>query len=297
MDDKLTVFVTGATGQQGGAVARILLARGHRVRALTRNPASAAAQKLAALGAVLVHGDLETSTDLAALMRGSDALFLVTTPFDAGHGAVEVTQARAGGLAAKEVGIRHVVYSSAIGAEHKSGIEHFEAKGEAEKELNALGLPLTIVAAPPFMDNVLAHWNLPFLRRGEFAMPVPRRFPMTQVAVADIGAFVVHAIEHRDELLGQRVAIASEAVSGEQMKAALEATLGRPLEYVEKSFAEIDPLLGKLFGNAGAGLPKGGARAMPPAVDIPALHARYPEVGWHTFERWAKEQDLSAALA
>ncbi len=125
--------------------------------------------------------------------------------------------------------MRHVVYSSAIGAEGQSGIEHFEAKGVAERELRALSLPLTIVASPPFMDNVVAHWNLEALRRGEFALPVPRQFPMTQVAVSDIASFVAHVIERRDAFLGERIAIASEAVSGEQMKAALERVLARPL--------------------------------------------------------------------
>jgi uncharacterized protein YbjT (DUF2867 family) len=294
---KLTVFVTGATGQQGGSLARLLLERGHAVRALTRNPDSAAARKLAAMGAEIVQGDLEGEGDLAASMRGVDALFLVTTPFDRGTGEVEVAQARTAGRAAKEAGVPHVVYSSAIGAEGKSGIEHFEAKGVAERELKQMGLPLTIVAAPPFMDNVLAAWNLPALRRGEFSMPVPRHFPMTQIAVADIGAFVAYVLERRDEFLGQRVSIASASVSGEEMKAALERVLNKPLAYVEKSFAEIDPLLGKLFGGAGSGIPKGAARAMPPSVDIPALHAQYPEIGWHDFERWAKEQDFSAVVS
>ncbi len=295
--EKLTVFVTGATGQQGGNLARLLLAQGHEVRALTRNVSSNAAQKLAAMGAELVAGDLEGDGDLVTPMRGADALFLVTTPFDKGAGAVEVTQARAGGLAAKAAGVQHVVYSSAIGAEGKSGIEHFEAKGEAELALKEMGLPLTIVAAPPFMDNVLAAWNLPALRRGEFSLPVPRHFPMTQVAVVDIAAFVAHVLAHREAFLGQRVSIASEAISGEQMKAALERALGRPLAYVEKSFAEIDPLLGRLFGGAGAFIPKGASRAMPPALDLPALHASYPAIAWHTFERWAAEQDFSGVLS
>ncbi|MEZ4298626.1 MAG: NmrA/HSCARG family protein [Polyangiaceae bacterium] len=295
--EKLTVFVTGATGQQGGHVARLLGERGHRVRALTRNGSSPAAQRLAALGADVVQGDLESEDGLADRMRGSDALFLVTTPFDRGHGAVEITQARTAGLAAKAAGVKHIVYSSAVGAEHKTGIEHFESKGEAEKALRGMDLPLTIVAAPPFMDNVLAHWNIASLRRGEFAMPVPRRFPMTQVAVADIAAFVVHAFERRGELLGQRVAIASEAVSGEQMKATLERVLGRPLEYVERSFAEIDPLLGRLFGGAGAAIGKDTPRAMPPMVDIESLRARYPEIAWHSFERWAQEQDFSQVMS
>ena len=58
MSTKRSVLVTGATGQQGGAVARALLSRGHRVKALTRKPDSDAARQLMSAGADLVTGDL-----------------------------------------------------------------------------------------------------------------------------------------------------------------------------------------------------------------------------------------------
>ncbi len=56
MSNSLSVLVTGATGKQGGALARLLLKKGHRVRALTRKPDSQAAQQLKRLGAELATG-------------------------------------------------------------------------------------------------------------------------------------------------------------------------------------------------------------------------------------------------
>ena len=50
-----TIVVAGATGRQGGAVARALLEAGWGVRALTRSPDSQAARELAATGAEVVH--------------------------------------------------------------------------------------------------------------------------------------------------------------------------------------------------------------------------------------------------
>ncbi len=308
--EKIAILVTGATGQQGGLVARRLLARGHAVRALTRNPGSPEALALAELGAEVVRGNLEDPASLAPAMAGLDAVFLVSTPFEKGA-AVEIVQAVNAGRAAKRASVAHLVYSSVIGARQKSGIEHFEAKGEAELALEALGVPLTIIGAPPFMDNVLAHWNRDALRQGRFALVVPRSFPMQQVAVADIAAFAVHALEHRSQFIGQRIDIASDAISGEAMHRVLQHVLGRELEYVETSFADIDPMLGKLFAGAGkrtgagddagsgAGDPPAPPPRMapPPAIDLPALHARYPEISWHSFESWARAQDFSEVLS
>jgi uncharacterized protein YbjT (DUF2867 family) len=300
MAKSLEVLVTGATGQQGGLVARMLLERGHKVRALTRNPSSPKAQELAQRGATLFQGDLEDRASLERALEGVDSLFLMSTPFEAGAHA-EITQAVTAAEAARARGVKHLVYSSAAGANRPTGVEHFESKGEAERRLMALDVPYTIIGPGPFMDNVLAHWALPSLEEGKFRMPVPRHFKMQQVAVVDIARFAVLVLEQRERFLGKRIDIYSDAVSGQDMADTLSRVLGRPLEYVEASFAEINPLLGKLFKDAKplARLPEGATadklpQGMPHPVDLAALHREYPEVGWHTFEAWAREQDFSA---
>ena len=69
------VLVTGATGQQGGAVARQLLSRGHKVRALTRKPQGEAAKALAGMGAEVVPGDLDDVGSLEKALRGAWGVF------------------------------------------------------------------------------------------------------------------------------------------------------------------------------------------------------------------------------
>src|SRR3954468_23031348 len=90
----LAVAVTGATGAQGGAAARALLAAGHRVRALTRDPGSPAARALLALGADMRHADFDVPASLGAALAGADSLFAVTTPFGTDT-ATEVRQGAA----------------------------------------------------------------------------------------------------------------------------------------------------------------------------------------------------------
>ncbi len=281
------MLVTGATGQQGGATARRLLEHGHKVRAVTRDPASAKAKGLAALGATLVTADL---LDLEAMTRaadGADALFAISTPFEAGVDA-EIQQAVTAAKAARAAGTAHFVYTSVAGADRKSGIEHFDSKGRAEAMIRELGLPHTFLGPAPFLDNLFAPWNLPFLRDGKFAMPLPRHFPMQQVAVVDIAAFAVLVLENKDRFLGRRIDIASDEVSGQRMFEVLNQRLTRPLEYKEMTFEQISPELGRLFSGAG----KPGTSPMP-RIDLEGLRRDYPEVGWHTFETWAATLDLS----
>src|SRR5258708_2542344 len=84
MAQELTVVATGATGKQGGAVARGLLERGHKVRAVTRDPGSSQAKSLANAGATIVAASLEDTAALAKALDGATSLFAMTTPFGGG---------------------------------------------------------------------------------------------------------------------------------------------------------------------------------------------------------------------
>src|SRR6185369_7964657 len=84
MSTKRSVLVTGATGQQGGVVARALLARGHRVKALTRHPDGDAARLLASAGAEIVAGDLFDAASVVNAATGIDSMFLMGNSYERG---------------------------------------------------------------------------------------------------------------------------------------------------------------------------------------------------------------------
>ena len=123
------ILVIGATGQQGGATARALLARGRPVHALVRDPDRPAAQSLAAQGATLVTGDLDDRESLRAAMSEVGGVFLVLSMMTgsrvspAGVAAEERRGATVAEVAA-EIGIEHLVYSSVAGADQHTGIPH-----------------------------------------------------------------------------------------------------------------------------------------------------------------------------
>ncbi len=104
---KLTVLVTGATGNQGGALTRALLRRGHHVRALTRRPDSPAAVELKRLGAEIVPGDFDDPYSLAQAAKDVDTVFALSTPFEAGVDA-ETRQGINVADAAKAAGAKHL---------------------------------------------------------------------------------------------------------------------------------------------------------------------------------------------
>ena len=125
--NKKLVLVTGATGNQGGAVARALLEEGHRVRALTRSLESPKAKKLKERGAELAQGEFDNPASLRQAAEGVDAVFAMGTPFGGGVD-VEIKQAKSLLDAAKAAGVTHLVYSSVSDADRKTEIPHFDSQ-------------------------------------------------------------------------------------------------------------------------------------------------------------------------
>ena len=138
MSQKLTVVVTGSTGNQGGAVARGLLERGHKVRAITRDPNSSQAKALVSAGATLVTASLEDTAALTRVLEGATSLFAMTTPFGGGIEA-ETRQGVAAAEAAKAAGV-HLVFTSVNSADRQTGVPHFESKYEVEKHIAKIGV-------------------------------------------------------------------------------------------------------------------------------------------------------------
>jgi uncharacterized protein YbjT (DUF2867 family) len=288
MADRLSVLVRGATGQQGGAVARVLLERGHGVRAFVRRPDSPEAKELERLGAELAEGDFEEPSTIEEAARGMGAAFVVATPFEAGT-ETEVRHGIAAADAAKAAGVGHLIYSSVASADQDTGIPHFDSKRKVEEHIEGLGVPYTTVAPVYFMENLLAPWTLPQLKEGRFPMALPSSRPLQQVAISDIAAFTAVVLENREEFVDRRVDIASDELSGERVAEVLTRVTGREIHYVELPLGQVR----QAMGEDGAGMFEWFDQ-VGYSADIDALRREHPEVGWHTFEEWANEQDWNA---
>src|SRR5215472_14400289 len=165
MSQELTVVVTGSTGKQGGAVARGLLERGHKVRAVTRDPNSSQAKLLANAGATLVAASLEDTAAIRKALEGATSLFAMTTP--SGGTDAETRQGIAAADAAKAAGV-HLVFTSIGNANRQTGIPHFDSKHKIEKHIAKIGVRAAVLAPVYFMEN---------------ATPLPPTRRLAQVAV------------------------------------------------------------------------------------------------------------------
>ncbi|MDH3284654.1 MAG: NmrA/HSCARG family protein [Acidobacteriota bacterium] len=222
------ILVIGATGRQGGAVARELIAGGHAIRAMTRNPDKPASRELARLGAAVVLGDLDDPASLARALDGAYGVFAMQDFWEHGYEA-EVRQGEALADAAQEAGVSHFVFSSVADADSGTGIPHFESKYEIEQHIRSLGIPYTILRPVSFMEN----WEgqRESILSGTIALPFPKEMRYPQIAVRDIGRFAAEAFTHTDDWLSRELDIAGDARTVEKVVETFERVTGRRIVY------------------------------------------------------------------
>jgi uncharacterized protein YbjT (DUF2867 family) len=274
--DQLTILFCGATGRLG-ALASVLLDRGHRVLAATRDPASAAAGRLRQRGADIVRADFDDVAGLAAAAKRADAMVAAGTAHAAGP-AGDVRHGRNVVDAAKAAGVGHLVYLTVAGAGQPTGVPMMDSKHAVERYLRGNKVPHTIVAPVYFMENLWNPWNAAAIAAGLLPGPVSPRRPLQQIPIADVIAFTVHALESRDEMLSERVEIASDEISTQEASAIISRLLGRSVGIADPPARQR----GSLF----EWLERAGTH-----VDVAALRRRYPQIRWHSFADWAATQD------
>jgi uncharacterized protein YbjT (DUF2867 family) len=269
------VLVLGATGTQGGAIARELLAAQHPVRALVRDPLSDRARALSAAGASLVSGDLGDQASLTQAFAGVEVAYAITTPFE--HGAEEeLQQGKNIVAAARDAGLPWLILAS-VAAADRAPVPHFLSKARIEQQLMDTAIPWTVVAPSYFYENVLG--NRTAIREGKLPIALPADKPLHQVALANLGALVVAILARREEHLGERVEVAGDAPTPEAMAAAIgvhyeQVPLAELRERNEDLAAMYEFLAGEGYG-----------------IDTGALRDRYPEVPWTSFADWAAGVD------
>lgn len=274
----MKILVVGATGKQGSHVARHLLNRGHHVHAFTRNPQSKVIQELSSMGATAVVGNLYNRESLEKALESVDAFFAITTRVPDGVEA-EIQQGINIGDAAKSKN-KYLVFSSVASADKKIGIPHFDSKTTIEEHFKQISLPACVLAPVYFMENVFA---MPQLKEGQYVTTLPSNKRLQQVALDDIAAFATLALENPDRFKNKRIELASDSLTAEEVIEILSKVSGRPIQYIQVPLENVhDHDMAKMF----AFFNKPGF-----SVDIIELHRAYPEIPWHTYHSWAKEQN------
>lgn len=268
--DQHTIVVSGATGRQGGAVARHLLERGFHVRALTRNPDQTAARALADRGAELVEGNLGDRLSLDRALAGAYGAYSVQNFYEAGY-ENEIRQGTMFAEAAQKAGVAHFVYSSVGGAERHTGIAHFESKWQVEEQIRALDLPATILRPVFFMDNWAQFKDT--LLDGQLPQPLSPDTSLQQIAVDDIGAFAALAFSNPGEWIGLAVEIAGDELTMTKLAETLRRVLSREVKYVQVPWEAFEQQAGEEIAMMYRWFESDGYEA-----DIKALREEYPQL-------------------
>jgi uncharacterized protein YbjT (DUF2867 family) len=301
MAEGKTILVTGATGAQGGGVARHLLKGGKfRVRCLTRDPTSAKAAALAKGGAEVVKGDLAERRSVEAALAGCYGCFGVTNFWE--HFAGERQQGRNLVEAVKSAGVQHFVFSTLPSAKEitKGAIEvpHLDIKADVEKYARELRLGATFVSVAFYFENFLTHFLPQRQADGTLAFGFPQGdTPLAGVAVEDTGGVVAVIFGRPGEFRDRTVGIVGDDLPGKKYAEIMSRVLGQKVVYnyiPRETYAAF-------------GFP--GAQELADMFEFNRLHvperrtdmaesrALYP--GMLSFEEWMKanKQQFHAAVA
>lgn len=224
----MTFLILGATGLQGGAVAREMLRRGLSIRILTRRADSLKAQALARMGAEVVEGDLCRPDTLPAAFEGITGVFSVQDFYAPGVGLVgEFEQGRTVLSAAKAAGIRHIVQSSMGDGHAPGGPAHFISKALLEREIKRSGIEWTLLGTVWFLDNLLNPEMKPHMMFPVLAGSLDADTKFQMLAIEDLGWIAAEALSDRESWTGRKINLAGDVMTVAQMKDTYRAVTGK----------------------------------------------------------------------
>jgi uncharacterized protein YbjT (DUF2867 family) len=263
---KKIIVVFGATGAQGGGLARAILNDTNSefaVRAVTRDVHSEKAKQLAQLGAELVEADIDDQASIEKALEGAYGAYLVTFYWAHFSPEKERTEAHNMANAAKAAGLKHVIWSTLEDTRQwvplednrmptlmeKYKVPHFDAKGESDKFFIELGVPTTFLRASFYWDNFIYFGSGP--KKGPdgkyyITFPLDNK-KMAGIAAEDIGKCAYGIFKKGNELIGKTIGIAGEHLTGQEMADAFTKALGKEVRY-----NNVTPETFRSFGFPGA---------------------------------------------
>jgi uncharacterized protein YbjT (DUF2867 family) len=264
MADKKIIVVLGATGAQGGGLARAIVAdpsSGFTARAVTRDTSKDKAKALAAAGAEVVSADLDNVDSLKKAFAGAHGVYAVTNFWEHFSGDKEIQQAKNIAEAAKAAGVKHVIWSTLEDTrklmspddtrmpmlQEKYRVPHFDAKAEANAAF--AGLPTTLLVTSFYWDNLYMFGLAPKKDdKGVYSWTFPMGdAKLPGIAADDIGKVALGIFKAGSEYIGKTVGIAGESLSFQEMSKKLESIGIAPVQ-----FNAVDANLFRSFGFPGA---------------------------------------------
>jgi len=268
-DNQTSVLVTGATGNQGGAVIDHLLAADtdFDIRGLTRDVGSDTAQGLEDRGVTMVEGDLNEPDTLREHVDDVDAVFAVTNFWTQGY-ETQVQQGKNIADVAAEADVDHFVFSGVGSHEKDTGIPHFDSAWEIEQHARDLDLPMTVLQPVFFFQNFEAFAD--DILDGTLAFPLEEGVELQMIDVDDLGHAAAVTFERPDEFIGERVELAGDELTLRETAEIFSRVTGVdvdpvhvPTDEAVEDFGEEFTVMCEWFNEVGY------------SADIPALEERF----------------------
>jgi uncharacterized protein YbjT (DUF2867 family) len=248
------ITVLGATGAQGGGLVRAIQndkSKEFIARAVTRDVNSAKARELAALGAEVISADVDNINSLQRAFEGAYGAYCVT--FYWAHLSPEKELAEAGAMAkaAKDQGLKHVIWSTLEDTRklypledqrlptlmEKYKVPHFDAKGEANDLFTGLNIPVSFLMAAFYWDNFIYFGAGPKkVAENQYALTLPMGDKkLAGIGTQDIGKCAYGIFKQGSKWIGKTAGIAGEQLTGKQIAEKMSKALGKNIQYNEVS--------------------------------------------------------------
>jgi uncharacterized protein YbjT (DUF2867 family) len=252
---KPIIAIMGATGAQGGGLARAIAADPggpFSARAITRHPDSDKAQALKALGVEVVAGDADDPESLDAAFAGAHGLYCVTNYWEHLNVDREGAQASAMARVAGKAGVGHVIWSTLEDTRlripltdkrmpvlyNKYFVPHFDSKGQVDHAFENEGVPTSFLYAAFYWDNFIHFGMGP--RKGDdskyvLALPLGGA-KLPGIWSGDIGRCAYGIFKRGASAVDQKFGVAGETLSGPEIAAKMGSALGRDIAFADVPF-------------------------------------------------------------
>ncbi|KAI1267622.1 NmrA-like family protein [Xylariaceae sp. FL1019] len=224
---KRIITIFGATGNQGGAIVKTFLndpalKDSWTIRAVTRDVSKDSAKKLAAPGVKVVAADLNDKASIVKALAGADTAFAVTNYWEKMDMKLEEQQGRNIADAAKETGLKHLIWSSLLNIEKLTNgklahVYHFDSKANVEEYIRELGIPATFFMPGFYMPNISGGM---LSKQGDnyvLSMPIAASSPIPLYDPADTGKYIKAIVQNKEALLGKRFLGATEYLTAQEV--------------------------------------------------------------------------------
>jgi uncharacterized protein YbjT (DUF2867 family) len=229
MQQQGKIFVTGATGNQGGAVVRSLVKNGFKVKVLVRDASSPEAKVLKELNGEIIQGDLNNPESYSDQLDNLSGIFSVQT--FANGTQKEIKQGIALANLAKAHHADFFLYSSVLGADLHSGVPIWESKFIIENHLRQLGLPFCIIRPASFFEN----FQIPAVKKrilnGKLSSPIDRNILQPFLSVRDIGTVAAAIFQNKEKFLGKTISLVAAEMNLDEVAAIFSESLGKEIKY------------------------------------------------------------------